>query len=336
MSKESISRMEDALNVSDEKISMKWAVSADGHWTLVGNGFRSREDCGEFTGFMGCPNHELHGQRSLVDGESHAGQVYIEVTHHFCHKSSCSVCYELGWALEQAKETEFRITEASKQFGKPDHIIISPPLKDSGKDFEVLRRNAAKAAFRRGVLGGSLLFHYFRYDPIRHWYTGIHFHSVGIIDGGYGKCRKCKYQLDGTFKECRKCSGFEGVTRRLNEKDGYIVKVADASRERQTVFGTVYYETKHASVKVGVPRFRPMSYFGVVSYRKLKISDAVRKKWDEEHKPKCPSCGSDLVRIGYAGVRSIVTDRSAVGYQHKFWADFLESGFPAWYIKDGG
>ena len=334
MGKESISRLEDALNDSDEKVSMKWAYSADGLWTLVGNGLRSREDCGKFAGFVGCPHSEQHGQASL-EGENHAGQVYVQVTHHFCHKSTCSLCFELGWALEQAKEIEFRITEASKQFGEPEHIIISPPLKVQGKDFEVLRRDAAKAAFRRGVVGGSLLFHYFRYDPIRHWYQGLHFHCIGFLKDGYGKCRRCKYQLDGSFSKCRECSGFEGITRRLNKKDGYVVKVADASRERQTVFGTAYYELKHASVKVGVPRFRPVSYFGTVSYRKLRISGAARKRWDEEHKPKCPSCGSDLVRIGYAGVRSIVTDRSAVGYQHKFWADFLENGFPAWYVKEG-
>jgi hypothetical protein len=185
--------LKEPVDIADEKVSMKWAYSADGRWTLVGNGRKSREDCSAFKGFVGCLHHEQHGQKLLGASENHAGQVFVQVTHYFCHKSTCPLCFELGWALEQAKEIEFRITQASKQFGESEHIIISPPLKAQVKDFEAVRKAAAKAAFRRGVVGGSLLFHYFRYDPIRHWYQGLHFHCIGFLKDGYGKCRKCKY-----------------------------------------------------------------------------------------------------------------------------------------------
>lgn len=42
--------------------------------------------------------------------------------------------------------------------------------------------------------------------------------------------------------------------------------------ERRTVGGTAWYQLNHATVKVGVKCFRVVTWFGVCSYRKLKVS----------------------------------------------------------------
>ncbi len=90
-----------------------------------------------------------------------------------------------------------------------------------------------------------------------------------------------------------KCDGFEFRTRQRFEKDGYIVKVL---AKRKTVFGTAWYQLNHASVRVGVEHFRVATWFGICSYRKLKLMKSDRIKRDV-----CPICGSELVHLQYVG-----------------------------------
>jgi hypothetical protein len=104
------------------------------------------------------------------------------------------------------------------------------------------------------------------------------------------------------------------------EKDGYIVKVMG---ERKTIFGTAWYQLNHASIKKGVSRFHVATWFGVCSYRKLKVTVEVKKA-------VCPICEHDLGAIRYFGVKRIVFDRSLHGYKRDSFEDYEEGGRVVW------
>jgi hypothetical protein len=94
------------------------------------------------------------------------------------------------------------------------------------------------------------------------------------------------------------CGGFVDRNYRLNEVDGVYVKVKG---KRKTLFGTAWYQLHHSTIKTDVKRFHVVTWFGVCSYRELKISKELRAKYDAMHRSKCPICGSDLVRHEYCG-----------------------------------
>jgi len=328
---ETVRRVLDGEFEEKQKTSMKWTVSPDGAWTLVGNGLRTNEFCGQFLRVKGCLNVDLHGQMGL-DGECHVGEIYYKLVHNWCHRATCPVCFYFGWAVRQAKEIDLRLSEAKKRFGKVEHIVMSVPVKDLHLDYAVLRRKAVKIAKSRGIIGGSLIFHGFRYNQIKHWYWSPHFHVLGFIFGGYYRCRNCKRKWNCLAG----CGGFDDRSYKMFLKDGWYVRVADPTHERKSVFHTAKYELGHASVKVGVKRFRVATYFGVCSYRKLKISAEVRKAWDDCFKSVCPICRYDLVNILYAGVKPFVTDINSPDYKHRGFAPYLENGLPAWLIEERG
>ena len=94
--------------------------------------------------------------------------------------------------------------------------------------------------------------------------------------------------------DCYACSGFEGVTRRQHEKDNWVVKVLE---KRKTVGGTCWYQLNHCSIRRGSKKSHAATWFGVCSYRKMKL-DNVK---DAGIKHKCGICGCDLVRVRYSG-----------------------------------
>jgi hypothetical protein len=57
----------------------------------------------------------------------------------------------------------------------------------------------------------------------------------------------------------------------------------------------------HSSIDVTKKRFHVATWFGVVSYRKLRISKELRKEYYKRHGAKCPICGLALVRHAYHG-----------------------------------
>ena len=249
-----------------------------GDFALVGHGKQTNEKCGRFSRFFGCVRGDLHDHVDL-DGVNHRGKAYVKAVFHSCDKPSCPLCFD-AWARRECRKIEGRLVEASKRFGLVEHIVASVPLKDYGLSFEDLRRNTVKILYSRGVVGGVLIFHGFRYNRVKQWYFNPHFHVLGFVLGGYG-CRGCK-------KVCFKgCGGFEDKTRRCFESDGYIVKVLD---KRITVGGTAYYQLNHSTVKVNAKRFHVATWFGIASYRKLKVTV-------ERRKPLCPICGSELVPL---------------------------------------
>jgi len=304
----------------DEKI--KDSYGEHGDFQLVGHGNETNGYCGKFVSYKGCLNVDLHN-RITLDGQNFRNKVFVQKINYSCGKPSCPICYKHGWAVREAGRIEARLKEASKHFGLVEHIVASVPVRDYGLDHNALRRKVAKILLARGVVGGVIIFHGFRHRHVdmfrggilnpRGWYFSPHFHILGFVLGGY-KCRGCR-------KNCVGCNGFESRTRNLFKKDGYIVKVLP---KRKTVFGTAWYQLNHSSIKKGVKRFHVATWFGVCSYRKLKVTVEYKKR-------VCPICQHDLVRIGYGGVKHFVLESCKVGYKHCSFEDYIEDGSPVWY-----
>jgi hypothetical protein len=288
-----------------------------GDYELVGHGSVANVYCGKFMCYRGCPRADLH-DIIASDGKNYKGKVFVRKVHHYCNKPSCPVCFKHGWAVREAGKIEGRLTEASKRFGQIEHIVCSIPSCDYGLSFENLRLKAVKVLFGCGVVGGVLIFHGFRYNRKKYWYWSPHFHVLGFILGGYARCRHCK------GADCHVCDGFEGRVIRCYRDNDYIVK---ALGERKTVFGTAWYQLNHSTIKHGVKRFHVATWFGVCSYRKLKVSVEHRRR-------VCPICEHDLVNLRYNGNRFVLDDNLASG-KREFFADAVDSdGRPVW-IKVG-
>jgi hypothetical protein len=305
-----------------------------GGYELVGHRKQTNANCGKFKHFSGCLNVELHNAVRWFFPDLKKDGVFVKPVYWSCDKPTCPVCYKYGWATREAARMERRLTEASKRFGLVEHIVVSVPSREYSLSLDALRKRAVKIMYNRGVVGGSMIFHGFRYRNRRvarktglpvGWFWNPHFHVLGFIGGeGYGKCRSCKYQVEKTFAECRGCNGFEGVTRREFDKDGYIVKVLG---KRKTVGGTAWYQLNHASIKRGSTKSHAATWFGCVSYRRLKLINGS----DVGIKHKCPICGSDLVRVRYlSSFKDLILKRS--GEIVDFYG---EDGKPLWEIVAG-
>lgn len=239
-----------------------------GNWVLVGRGRQTNSKCGQFLTFKICNRVELHKQTSL-DGVSHVNEVFVRPSHYWCNNCHCPVCFLHGWAKRLADHAAQRLEKASKGYvdekgfkhsalGSPQHIVVSPSLSDYGlvefrnKDF---LKKAKVLLNEVGVLDGCIIFHGMRYadyhESLRKgvpfgWRWNPHLHVVGFISGGYGKCRHCKFQLKKTFVGCSTCDGFEHRVRESYKTSRYIIKCLD---ERTSVFGTIWYEASHMTVK---------------------------------------------------------------------------------------
>jgi len=99
---------------------------------------------------------------------------------HSCDKPSCPICYLYGWVVREAKSIEARLKEASKRFGLAEHIITIFPPKFWHLTYKQLRKKAIEILKRRGVVGGVLIFHGFRFNKRKwFWYWSPHFHCLG-------------------------------------------------------------------------------------------------------------------------------------------------------------
>ncbi len=284
------------------------AYGTYGDFRLVGHGEVTNDYCGKFYGLKGCLRADLHDIVTL-DGTNYRGKVFIRVVHRSCNKPSCPICFKSGWAVRQAERIETRLKEAARLFGQIEHIVASVPAKEYHLSFEVLRKKAKEILDARGIMGGTMIFHGFRFSPARQWYWSPHFHVIGFVEGGYESCRGCTNER----KSCLSCKGFEGRTRRLFKSDGYIVKVLG---KRLTVFGTAWYMLNHSSIKVGVKRFHVASWFGCCSYRKMKVSPEKSCRRDV-----CPICHEELKKVCHLGVRRIVKVKGEHGYAGSFLDD---------------
>ncbi len=228
-----------------------------GLWELVGQHPATNSYCGTFSHFKGCLRVDLHSQANL-EGVSHVGDAFVRKIHRWCNSPLCSVCCFSGWAKRLADHATQRIEVASKHYGLPQHIIVSPPESDWGLfEFEnaKFRLKNKKLLYSLGVVGGCMLNHGFSYYSYREsiekgglwgWNWHPHLHVVGFILGGY-KCRRCPSLYKASVVTCANCDGFEARVRRSYEQYRTIVKVKD---ERVTVFGTIWYQANHASLQV--------------------------------------------------------------------------------------
>ena len=281
-------------------------------FSLVGNGNVTNSRCGMFSSYWGCVRVELH-DKIMLDGQSHKGKVYVQKVFNSCDKPSCPMCFKRGWAVREAGKIEVRLAEASKRFGLVEHIIVGMPSKFWALPFEELRAKCLEALSVRGVIGGCLIFHGFRYNVFKHWYWSPHFHVLGFILGGYGKCRGCV--------KCHKgCGGFVDRNYRFNEKDGIYVKVKG---KRKTVGGTAWYQLNHSTIRTDVKRPHACTWFGVCSYRKLKVSPELRRRF-------CPICQHDLERLRYFGSKDWFSGEFKK--KSNFEADLVEDGRETWVV----
>lgn len=301
------------------------SFASNGEYTLVGHGQVARANCGTFNMFYGCIRKELHNiirWNSKNSGlENLRNKGYFKRVLNTCHRSDCPVCYKVGWAVREATNMENRLAQASKRWGPVEHIIASVPAKDYGLGLEASRKKVVRALVARGVIGGGLIVHHFRYNDAEQarrkgammgWYFSPHWHVLGFIQGGY-RCRGC-------HSSCYGCDGFKSKVRQQYAKDGYVVKVKG---KRKTVGGTAWYQLNHASVKAGATRFHVATWFGVCSYRKLKVMKADVKK------PVCPICGHELVHLRYFG-----SHREEYESRRDGLADIEEDGREVWVVVE--
>ena len=312
-----------------QRVSQNRAVLTNPYWFLpvedkghedfmpVGRGVRSSELCGKHLNFVVCKNVEGHEGLS-VGGVDSTGKVVVRHKHMWCHKSTCPVCFIRGWSVRGARNIESRLDGGVERgFGKVEHIVVSVHPDDFGLSEKVLRKKSRLALKVRDVIGGCMIFHGFRIDRIR----GVlvwspHYHTLGFIEGGFDACRSCVHVRE----DCRSCSGFKGREVREYEKDRYIVKVLD---ERETVFGTAFYQLNHATVRVSfLSRFHAVTWFGVCGNRKYA---SVKLKSEDV----CPACSEEMVRCAYTGKRVIAKNIGDVDYKSWFVDDeFDEDGEP--------
>ena len=315
---------------SDVEPPVKDGFGEFGDLQLVGHGEQTNPYCGMYAGLKGCLNVEKHN-KAVFDKNGAlvncSGKIFRRIIRNSCNRPSCPVCY-ISWAMREAKKIAFILGEASKQHGKVEHILISVPVQDYDLDYKALRRKVIKVAKDRGIIGGSIICHAFRYNRIKKWYLSIHFHILGFIFGGYGKCRYCKRKNNCLAG----CGGFDDVSWRKFQKDRYYVKVLDPLHERRNVRKTASYELGHCTIKKNVRNFRAVTYFGVASYRKLKISAEARARFEESRRQKCELCGSELVDIRYLGSKPFVTDRLSPDFKRDSFENYLENGSVA-YVK---
>ena len=88
--------------------------------------------------------------------------------------------------------------------------------------------------------------------------------------------------------------------------------------ERKTVGGTAWYQLNHSTIRVGVKRPHACTWYGVCSYRKLKVTV-------EKHKDLCPICQEELVKLYHFGNMHIVKDRDSSDYVGCFYDDLVAS-----------
>lgn len=138
------------------------------------------------------------------------------------------------------------------------------------------------------------------------------------MDGSYDKCRGCRFRFSrGSRYCCKDCSGFYGRSRRAYLEDKAIVEVLS---ERKSIFKTAFYQLSHAGMRDDTTRAQVVSWFGVCSYRKLKVVVP------EEEKVACPICGKPVVDLRYSGNRVIVVNRCHPEFKSWVFMQAVEDG----------
>ena len=131
----------------------------------------TNSNCGTFKWFYVCLRALLHDIVTL-DGHNYRGKGYGKRVWWHCNRPSCPVCFRKGWAVRLASRIEHRLKECAKKFGKIEHIVLSPPKSAWGLTLPELYKKAIKIAKSRGICGGLMVFHYFRYHGANETFVG--------------------------------------------------------------------------------------------------------------------------------------------------------------------
>jgi hypothetical protein len=294
-------------------------VEFDPEWFMAAHGSVKDDRCGIFMRrkvkkLRGCLRVDLHNQIALLDSSIPRDAVSIVRVFNSCDRFECPSCGVKGAAVREAGKAEAILKYASDKLKmRVEHFSVSLEPEVAKKlPHEVYKKLALKACLVRGIVGGCIVYHHFRYhdkdetyvgEPA-HWFVAPHFHVLAFLKGGYGNCRECVFQKNKTYVKCREeggCNGFEAVTRRANMKDGFVVKVAEdkygRKRARQSIGGTLWYELSHVSLRRGAKRQVVLSWFGLCGRNKLRIPKGALPQ--REH--LCKICHEPLYDVEYLG-----------------------------------
>jgi len=236
--------------------SSNWYTIQQDNWHLPATK-DAREDCGKwFT--KGCLNILAH------KNTDYSGKVFIKSFKKSCYRADCEVCFK-KWMARNSNKATRRIEKYEKKSSKPaKHIIVSPPKWKHYTPIKELRKEAYKILKEIGAIGGSLIFHPFRYDKkFKLWYYSPHFHIIGF--------------------------GWIDRTTETFQKSGWVVKNKGV---RNSIFATFYYQLSHAGIRRGN---HTVTWFGDLSYSKLKVEK-------EPNLNECPLCNAKLRLVFHYGL----------------------------------
>ena len=239
--------------------STNWFTIEHDGWKLPAT--EEKHDwCGLWS-YRGCLNVQGH-----KDTECH-GKGFLKTYQRSCYRASCELCWKKWLARESNKATKIIEHFEKKSKKNVKHIIISVPKWEYGKDKKELAKSARRILNEVGCLGGSMIYHPFRYDKeIKTWYYSPHFHILGF-------------------------GWIESVTEAY-QKHGWIIKNKGS---RDSTFATIYYMLSHAGIK---KRNHSLVWFGDLSYSKL---DRQEIEGLSDKDQKCPYCDNDLQELVLIG-----------------------------------
>ena len=282
------------------------------------DGFRSdyklvgREPCrnplgGRHKNYMKCGNVEGH---QAIGGRDFYHNNVIN-----CQRYQCHLCWKYGWCVFRANSIESRFITAEKVLGLPvgevEHISTSLPKNLYDLPPNLMIKWSIDACRRSGIIGGVNILHPFRKDlKKRQLYKSFHYHVLGYVKGGYDRCRSCI-----KVGSCWSCDGFEGVTRRAHQADGWIVSLAKNQdgvvEKRESLFGSAWYQLEHSGYKVGVRNFQIVTWWGVVAKNRFKT--------EKRRVPlECPVCTDALKASWLPDGVEVVANRGEKGFLKNF------------------
>ena len=262
---------------TDEKIDVDDSVGKEdlefqrGVFGSRGNGFladfpitgsgEAYGDCGDYF-TVGCLNGEAHNGSNL-DGVDMTSNGYFEHHRKTCHRALCPICWE-SWANREKDKASRRLSRfvLKGRDLKPIHLTVSVPRRLYGATLSELRKQAYLSLKSVHCLGGMVIYHSKRKDKVG-WYFSPHFHIIGY--------------------------GWIVDVRKNYFASGFIVKNIGI---RKTVEGTIWYQLSHCGIS---SHHHTVTWFGALSYNKLKVPKELRKK------RFCPICKEPLFRMMYVG-----------------------------------
>lgn len=194
--------------------------------------------------------------------------VYVKRARKSCDRAECPVCYE-KWASKRAHAAAKRISFYQEHFGgRPIHVVASPSQKLVDElPYRELKKRCELALKMTGFRGGVEIFHPWREKRDKSWYLSPHFHEVGF--------------------------GWILNSEKVLEQTGVLVKNLGI---RKSVYATIMYQLSHCGVYMLKPKKHSITWWGALSYNKLKIP---RELLAEDE--LCPLCLGPLKRLIHYG-----------------------------------